>query len=158
ERHHSAIRDLVPRGPVQDRLLAHLDATVAELRALYTGVYHLAELTARTLDAISGIGERPSYEIRAPGMDAEGIPAPGVDARGGTVTDDGFGGATPLMEDTAEAAARAVKPLVDDRIVPVLPGFIGRTRKGVATTLGRGGSDWSAAVIGAAMGAEEIQI
>ena len=47
ERHHGAINELVPRGPAQDRLLAHLDATITELRALYTGVYHLAELTAR---------------------------------------------------------------------------------------------------------------
>jgi len=62
------------------------------------------------------------------------------------------------MDETTTAAARTVRPLVDERVVPVLPGFIGSTRKGVATTLGRGGSDWSAAVIGAALGAEEIQI
>ena len=65
DRHHAAIRELLPAGPAQTRLLDHLEATAAELRALYTGVYHLAELTARTLDAISGIGERLSYEIVA---------------------------------------------------------------------------------------------
>ncbi len=158
DRHHRAIRDLVARGPVQDRLFAHLDAAIGELRALYTGVYHLAELTARTLDAISGIGERLSYEIVAASLEAEGLRAQGVDARGVIVTDETFGRAAPLMDETRAAAARAVKPLLDDRIVPVLPGFIGSTRKGVATTLGRGGSDWSAAVIGAALDAEEIQI
>jgi aspartate kinase len=158
ERHHGAINELVPRGPSQDRLLAHLDTTITELRALYTGVYHLAELTARTLDAISGIGERLSYEIVAAGLDGEGIAAQGVDARGVIITDETFGRATPLMEETRAAAARTVKPLVDDRKVPILPGFIGSTRKGVATTLGRGGSDWSAAVLGAALDAEEIQI
>ena len=158
DRHHAAIRELVPAGAAQTRLLDHLDATVAELRALYTGVYHLAELTARTLDAISGIGERLSYEIVAAAVDAAGVPARAVDARGVIVTDETFGRATPLMEETAAAAARTVRPLLDARVVPVLPGFIGSTRKGVATTLGRGGSDWSAAVLGAALGADEIQI
>src|SRR5688572_14235936 len=60
ERHHAAIRDLVPHGHEHDRLLEHLDTAVGELRSLFTGVYHLAELTPRTLDAISGIGERLS--------------------------------------------------------------------------------------------------
>jgi len=158
DRHHRAIHDLVIPGPAQERLLSHLDATIAELRALYTGVYHLAELTARTLDAISGIGERLSYEMVAAALDAAGIPAQGVDARGVIVTDETFGRAMPLVDETRVAAARMVQPLIDARTVPVLPGFIGSTRKGVATTLGRGGSDWSAAVVGAALDAEEIQI
>jgi aspartate kinase len=158
ERHHRATRDLVAGGPVLKRLLDHLDLVTAELRALYTGVYHLAELTARTLDAISGIGERLSYEIVAAALDASGIPSQAVDARGVIVTDETFGRATPFMDDTRVAAARTLPPLIDAKKVPVLPGFIGRTRKGVATTLGRGGSDWSAAVVGAALDAEEIQI
>jgi len=158
DRHHAAIRELLPAGPAQTRLLDHLEATAAELRALYTGVYHLAELTARTLDAISGIGERLSYEIVASALDHLGVAARAVDARGVIVTDETFGRATPLMDETTTAAARTVRPLVEQRVVPVLPGFIGSTRKGVATTLGRGGSDWSAAAIGAALGADEIQI
>jgi aspartate kinase len=158
DRHRRAVAELVVEGPGRERLLAHVDTAVAELSALYTGVYHLAELTARTLDAISGIGERLSYEIVAAGLDAAGIAAQAVDARGVIVTDETFGRAAPLMEETRAAAARAVRPLLDARTVPVLPGFVGSTRKGVATTLGRGGSDWSAAIIGAAMDAEEIQI
>jgi aspartate kinase len=158
DRHHRTVRELVPAGPAQDRLLSHVEAAVGELRALYTGVYHLEELTARTLDAISGIGERLSYEIVAAGLDAIGIAAQAVDARGVIVTDEAFGRATPQMEETTAAAARTVRPLIEARKVPVLPGFVGSTRKGVATTLGRGGSDWSAAVVGAALDAEEIQI
>ena len=158
ERHRRAVSELVPEGPARRRLLEHVDVVLAELAALYTGVYHLAELTARTLDAISGIGERLSYEIVAAALDAAGIAAQAVDARGVIVTDETFGRATPLMDDTRAAADRTVRPLLDARRVPVLPGFIASTRKGVATTLGRGGSDWSAAIVGAAMGAEEIQI
>ena len=158
ERHRRGIRELMPPGPAQERLLGHVEATTNELRALYTGVYHLAELTARTLDAISGIGERLSYEVVAAALDAAGLRTQAVDARGVIVTDETFGRAAPLMEETKVAAERTVRPLVDAQIVPVLPGFIGSTRKGVATTLGRGGSDWSAAVVGAALGVEEIQI
>ncbi|HUG53458.1 MAG TPA: lysine-sensitive aspartokinase 3 [Vicinamibacteria bacterium] len=158
DRHRDAIRDLVPEGPVRQRLLDHLGDTVGELRALYTGVYHLAELTARTLDAICGTGERLSYEIVAAALQQAGVRSQAVDARGIVVTDENFGRATPLLEETAAAAARTVSPLLEAGTVPVLPGFIGSTRKGVATTLGRGGSDWSAAVIGAALAAEEIQI
>jgi aspartate kinase len=158
DRHRREIAELVPHGPARERLLAHVEATTSELRALYTGVYHLAELTARTLDAISGIGERLSYEVVAAALDAAGLRTQAVDARGVIVTDETFGRATPLMEETTTAAARALRPLLDAQVVPVLPGFIGSTRKGVATTLGRGGSDWSAAVIGAALGVEEIQI
>jgi aspartate kinase len=158
DRHLRGIRELLPPGPAQERLRAHVEATTNELRALYTGVYHLAELTARTLDAISGIGERLSYEVVAAALEANGIRAQAVDARGVIVTDETFGRAAPLMDETTTAAARTVRPLLDAQVVPVLPGFIGSTRKGVATTLGRGGSDWSAAVIGAALGVEEIQI
>jgi aspartate kinase len=158
ERHRRAVSELVPEGPARKRLLEHVDVVLAELAALYTGVYHLAELTARTLDAISGIGERLSYEIVAAGLEAGGIAAQAVDARGVIVTDETFGRATPLMDETRAAAGRTVRPLLDAQRVPVLPGFIASTRKGVATTLGRGGSDWSAAIVGAAMDAEEIQI
>jgi aspartate kinase len=158
DRHRHAIAELVPRGPAQERLLQHVDHAIAELRALYSGVYNLAELTPRTLDAISGIGERLSFEIVAAALQAAGIPAQGVDARGVVVTDETFGRATPLLDETRVAAERAVRPLVEAGTVPVLPGFVGSTRKGVSSTLGRGGSDWSAAVVGAVMGAEEIQI
>jgi aspartate kinase len=158
ERHRHAVAELVPRGPAQDRLIHHVDHAIGELRGLYSGVYNLAELTPRTLDAISGIGERLSFEIVAASLQAQGIPAQGVDARGVIVTDETFGRATPLLEETRVAAERAVRPLVEAGTVPVLPGFVGSTRKGVSSTLGRGGSDWSAAVVGAVLAAEEIQI
>lgn len=158
ERHRAAVRELVPKGAAQDRLLQHVDHAVDELWSLYTGVYNLAELTPRSLDAISGIGERLSFEIVAAALQAAGIPAQGVDARGVIVTDETFGRALPLLEDTRAAAERTLLPLIESGTVPVLPGFIGSTRKGVSSTLGRGGSDWSAAIVGAVLGAQEIQI
>jgi len=156
-RHHATISALVA-GRAQDPLLAHLDALVTELRSLYTGVSNLEELTPRTLDAISGIGERASCEIVAAALEAGGTPAAAVDARRVIVTDDTFGRAQPLMEETGARVRELVLPIVEKGAVPVVAGFIGATRKGVATTLGRGGSDFSASILGALLPAEEIQI
>jgi aspartate kinase len=158
DRHHHAIRELVPPGPLQDRLLKHLDAMVGELRSLYTGVHNLGELTPRSRDAIGGIGERISFEIVAGALEAAGVPARAVDARSLIVTDEAFGRAAPLLEETTPRVRETLVPLIENGVVPVLPGFVGSTRKGVTTTLGRGGSDWSASIIGACLPADEIQI
>jgi len=156
-RHHSTISALVA-GRAQDPLLAHLDGLVTELRSLYTGVSNLEELTPRTLDAISGIGERASCEIVAAALEASGTPAAALDARRLVVTDESFGRAQPLMDETGARVREMVLPIVEKDVVPVVSGFIGATRKGVATTLGRGGSDFSASILGALLPAEEIQI
>jgi aspartate kinase len=131
---------------------------MAELRALYVGVQNLAELSPRTLDAIAGVGERLSFELMAAGLEAWGIPARAVDARKVVITDDRFGSAAPLMPEIAARVQELVRPLVHRGVVPVLPGYIGGTRGGIATTLGRGGSDWSASLIGAALPAKAIEI
>jgi aspartate kinase len=157
-RHSDTVCELLPAGAARNHLLAHVESVALELRTLYTGVLYLGELTPRSLDAISGIGERLSCEIVAQALVECGIPARGVDARGIVITDDSFGRALPLMEETRARLEAVVRPLVASGQVPVVSGFIGSTRAGVATTLGRGGSDWSAAVVGAALGVEEIQI
>ncbi|PYQ20612.1 MAG: lysine-sensitive aspartokinase 3 [Acidobacteria bacterium] len=155
--HHATVTTLF-RGRSQDPLLAHVDALVTELRSLYTGVFNLEELTPRTLDAIAGIGERISCEIVAAALEDAGTPARAVDARRVVVTDESFGRAQPLMEETGIQVRATVRPLAEGGTVPVVSGFIGATRKGVATTLGRGGSDFTASVLGALLPAEEIQI
>jgi aspartate kinase len=157
-RHREVVEQLFPAGPVRDRLMAHVESIVGDLRGFYTGVYHLEELTPRTLDAISGMGERLSCEIVAASMEASGIPAKAVDARSVILTDDNFGRTQPLMEETGARVKEQLLPLVQKGQIPVLGGFIGQTKQGVSTTLGRGGSDWSAAIIGALLPAEEIQI
>jgi aspartate kinase len=157
-RHHGVIRELLPAGRVQDDRLAHLNQVIGELRALYTGVHNLEELTPRSLDAISSVGERLSFELVAASLQAQGLSARPVDARTVIVTDETFGRAMPLAAETAARVQESLRPLLEAGIVPVLPGFIGSTVKGVTTTLGRGGSDWSASVIGAALPAEAIEI
>jgi aspartate kinase len=157
-RHREVIEGLFPAGPVRDRLLAYVQGILDEMRGFHTGIHHLGELTARTMDAISGMGERMSYEIVAAYGEAAGLPAKPVDARQIFITDDTFGRAMPLMEESGAAVRDHIFPLVQKGQIPVLGGFIGRTRDGIATTLGRGGTDWSAAIVGALLPAEEIQI
>ena len=157
-RHQEVLAELFPEGPVRKRLEAHVDALMHELQTVCTGVQYLGELTTRSLDAVSGLGERLSCELVAATLEQHGVPSRAVDARTLIVTDETFGRAAPLMEETEGRVQAALRPLAETGTVPVVTGFIGATRKGVATTLGRGGSDWSAAILGAALPAEEIQI
>jgi aspartate kinase len=155
-RHQAVLAELFPTG--KNRVIEHVNAVVAELKAFYTGVHNLGELTARSLDAISGIGERLSCEIVATALVSRGVDAQAVDGRAVVITDESFGRAIPLAEETGAQVRAVLLPLVEARTVPVVGGFIGATRRRVSTTLGRGGSDWSAALIGAHLPAAEIQI
>jgi aspartate kinase len=157
-RHNDAVRDLVPGADERNRLLAHVEALVKELETIYTGVLYLGELTSRSMDAVTSLGERLSSEIAGAALAAEGLPARTVDSRKVMVTDDSYGRAQPLFEETRIRVQELVRPLAEAGTVPVLGGFVGSTLSGVPTTLGRGGSDWSAAVFGAVLPAEEIQI
>jgi aspartate kinase len=158
DRHVQVMDALVPEGVGRDDLRSQLERVVGELGTLYKGVHYLEELTPRSLDAISAMGERLSFPIVRAALEMAGVRAHGVDARGIIVTDESFGRALPLMEETADRVREHIRPLVENDIVPVLGGYMASTREGVTTTLGRGGSDWSAAILGALLPAEEIQI
>ncbi len=158
ERHEKVLDELVPRGPARDRLRAHLETVSTELQTVYTGVRALCELSPRSMDAITAVGERVSCEIAAEALGAAGLPTRAVDARQVIVTDESFGRALPLAEETSEKVRSAVRSLVEERQIPVLGGYIGATKTGTTTTLGRGGSDWTAAIVGSLLPAEEIQI
>jgi aspartate kinase len=126
-----------------------------ELNAVVEGVALLRELTPRTLDKIAGFGERLSTRLIAAAFSKNGLPARQFDASdAGLITDERFGGAAPLPEADVELK-KSLSGLAE---VAVVTGYIGRTKTGEATTLGRNGSDFSATIIGAALGAEEIQI
>jgi len=156
--HEDLAGEVFPAGALRRRVLAHLGALVDELRTFYSAVYALEELTPRTLDAVGAIGERLSCEIVTAALDQEGLRAQDVDARTVIITDECFGEASPLMEESGPRVRIHLKPMLETGLVPVLGGFMGATRQGVTTTLGRGGADGTASVIGALLGAEEIQI
>ena len=108
-------------------------------------------------DEIVAYGEHLSSQLVTAALTEAGVDARHVDARSCIKTDDVYGAATPLAE-TANAIQVGIDPLLTAAKVPVLGGFIGSTARGVTTTLGRGGSDYSAAIVGAALNAREIQI
>ncbi|MBZ0187252.1 MAG: aspartate kinase, partial [Candidatus Obscuribacterales bacterium] len=135
-----------------------VDEQLYDLDILYRGVSYLAELTRRSLDMISSFGEILSSKILSAYLNDRGIKTTWLDARTFLITDGAFGKAAPLMETTKSKTSGAVMPEVAAGRVVVTQGFIGATSEGVTTTLGRGGSDYSAAIIGVACDAKEIQI
>jgi aspartate kinase len=132
-----------------------LDALLADLAGLVQGIGLVRERTSRTLDAAASFGERLSARIVAAHLARSGIPARAIDAwDAGLLTDSRHGGARPTPE--SEGSIRAALAGIEG--VPVVTGYVAKDRQGEITTLGRGGSDFSAAIFGAALGAEEIQI
>jgi len=129
-----------------------------ELSGLVRSVATLGELTPRSQDAIVSFGERLSSVIVTAAFRARGILAELVDSRQFIVTDNQFTRATPDRQETHRRVRELLPPVIQSGCVPVAQGFIGSTVDGVTTTIGRGGSDYSAAIIGAVLGAETIEI
>ena len=157
QRHLAAIEALVP-SPAREKVAAEVEQQIEELRAMLTALAILREASPRSCDGIAAGGELLSSRIVAGALQAAGLGAAWVDARTAIVTDDQYTVAAPLTVETAEALQRSVAPHLTAGLIPVLGGYVGATRDGVATTLGRGGSDYSAAIIGAGLGVAEIQI
>jgi aspartate kinase len=141
-----------------DELTAQIDVHFDELCAVVRALAVLREVSPRTLDVIAAIGELLSSRLVSAALRQAGIPAEWVDARHAIVTDDDHTRAVPRMRETSAALRAAVVPRVDSGRVPGLGGFVGATAAGHTTTLGRGGSDYSAALVGAGTDADEIQI
>jgi len=135
-----------------------LDAEFAELERIAGALGVLREVSPRWMDAIAAVGEIASSRIIASALSSHGLAASWVDARKVIVTTAEHMAAPPLFPETKSALAAVVDPLLAARRIPVLGGFVGATRDGVTTTLGRGGSDYSAALVGSSLGASEIQI
>jgi aspartate kinase len=139
-------------------LLAQIRTESDELIGLVHALAVLREVSPRSLDAVAAAGEVVSSRIVAAALGDRGIPSAWVDARSVLVTDAEYTGAAPDMEATRRRSEERIQPLTDAGQVAVLSGFIGATPNGVTTTLGRGGSDYSAAIFGASLRVDEIQI
>jgi len=158
QQHQEAIETLIGEGNKRAQLAAELKELIEEVTSLCRGTALLRELTPRTLDAISSVGERLSARVLASALRELGLNAAAVEATELIVTDNHSGRAEPLMLETRERATTRLAPLLAERSVPVVTGFIGATVDGKLTTLGRGGSDYSATILGAALDATEIII
>jgi len=156
--HHTALDALVSNKETRKSVAARIDETLSEGQRLFYGTMLLRELTPRALDTISSLGERLCAPLFAAAVNELGVRAAAIEATELIVTDSYHGGAEPLMDLTREHCELRLRPLLQDDIVPVATGFIGATRQGALTTLGRGGSDYSATILGAALGADEVII
>src|SRR5687767_1530680 len=157
ERHLGMARALAAPGDVAT-LSTHINEQLDQLVAVVRALAVLREVSFRTLDVVASMGELLSSRIIACALVNAGLPGEWVDARRAIVTDDEHTKACPLMRETTAALRASVLPLVEAGKVPVLGGFVGATVEGHTTTLGRGGSDYSGAIVGAGIDAAEIQI
>ena len=157
ERHVFCCRELLP-ADFQENAIADVRGLVHEFSRIARGIMMLGERPPQSVDKAMAIGERLSALMMAAYLDAEGIRATAVNAAQIIVTDTVFGNATPLMDETRGRAAIVLSPLLEDGMLPVVTGFNGATLDGRPTTLGRGGSDFSASILAAALDAEELWI
>jgi len=156
-RHFECCRELIPTSR-QQAALAGVHALIAEFSRIATGVMMLGERPPRSIDEAIAIGERLSAFLMAEYLESQGIRAAAVSGADVIATDAVFGNATPLMDQTRDRTARVIRPLLDQHILPVVTGFNGSTLDGRPTTLGRGGSDFSASILAAALDASELWI
>ena len=155
---HAEIAGRLARPDSSKGIQAVLGRAHAELADLLRRIAGEPERRPALRDEIVSYGERLSAALLTAVLLAADVPARYVDARHCLITDGTHGRATPLLPDTEQRTRAELAPLLDRRLVPVLGGYIGATLEGVTTTLGRGGSDYSAALVGAALAAREIQI
>src|SRR5213594_4463363 len=156
--HEVALTRLIQYEEARVPIRRRMEEVFAEGRRLCEGTALLRELTPRTLDAISSLGERLSAPLVAAAVRELGLPSEAIEATELIVTDAFHGGAEPQMELTRAKSQARLRPLLEKGIAPVVTGFIGATTEGQLTTLGRGGSDYSATILAAAMDADEVII
>jgi len=158
-RHLDVAQSLIAADPVcrakVERLLAE---RLESFEKLCFGLSMVRDLTPRLMDAISGIGETLAAPLLSAAIAAAERPSTPISGTDVVVTTDQFGGAEPLMDDTRARVEAHLVPLLAQGIIPVVTGFIGATIDGITTTLGRGGSDYSASILGAALDADEVWI
>ncbi len=157
ERHIATCRELLPpeRHADAEAGIAHL---IGEFERIAGGMLMLSEMPPRSVDEAVAIGERLSALLIAAYLNTHGTRAEAVNAAEIVITDAVFGNASPLMEPTRAKACARLHPLLESGVLPVVTGFNGATADGRPTTLGRGGSDFSASILSAALDASELWI
>ncbi|MCC6317583.1 MAG: bifunctional aspartate kinase/homoserine dehydrogenase I [Gemmatimonadaceae bacterium] len=157
-RHLAACNALVPAGPARHALREAITRSFTELQSFAHGLAILRELTTKTTDYVVARGERLSARLMAGALQAAGVDADYVDAVDVIACDEHFGSASPELALTDRTARKVLGPMIRRGVVPVVPGFIGRTPEGHVATLGRGGSDLSATLLARALGASDVTL
>jgi aspartate kinase len=156
-RHREAAKSLVPAAELL-RVDEAVEELVSEFRRIVNGMRMLAHRPPRAVDEAIAIGERLSALLVSEHLRSRGLAAQAVNASEAIVTDAMFNNASPLMDPTTEKANARLKPIFEAGEIPIVTGFNGATADGRPTTLGRGGSDFSASILAAALGASELWI
>lgn len=157
-RRHREVIDQLLSPAEQAIVLPRLAEQVGDFENLCSGFSLVREVTPRAMDTLSSLGEVMSVTLMAAILRSCGVAAQGVDATELIVTDDHFGNASPLFDETDAKTRQRLASIRRRGAIPVVTGFRGATREGLCTTLGRGGSDFSATIVGAALDADEIWI
>jgi len=158
DEHVAIANHLVTNPKVRFALKHELEQLIQEFTNLCHAIEILGEASPRALDAVAALGERLAVRVLAAGLDAAGVASRPVEATRLISTDDCFQDAHPEMSATRLRAQRELGPLLSSGKVPVVTGFIASTPTGVPTTLGRGGSDFSATILGVVLEADEVWI
>ena len=161
-RHLEACDDLLGHSttcaPFRDAAHTAVESLVSEFRRIANGILMLGERPPRSVDEAIAIGERLTSTLLAQYFESTGLPARAVNGSDVIVTDAVFGNASPQMELTQAKCTEVLQPLLERGMIPVVTGFNGATVDGRPTTLGRGGSDFSASILAASLNAQELWI
>jgi aspartate kinase len=157
-RKHREVADKLLTPAEQEKVLPQLAEQLTDFENLCSGFSLVREVTPRAMDTLSSLGEVMSATIEAAILRTLGHPAEAVDATELIVTDDNFGSASPVFDETNTKTKQRLSTLRKKGAIPVVTGFRGATREGICTTLGRGGSDYSGTIVGGALEADEVWI
>ncbi len=158
EKHFSVADVLIQDEKLREATKQEINILILSLVDLCKAIAILGEASPRTIDAVASIGERMSVRLLGAVLESAGVNAKAIESTEFVVTNAHFQHAHPDFKATTEKTRKLLNPLMDAGIVPVTTGFIGATPEGAITTLGRGGSDYSAAIIGAVLPADDVWI
>jgi aspartate kinase len=156
EKKLSAIAELNLSEDASNDLHSMVEAYISQLRNYCQSIAVLGEVTPRGLDAIASLGERMNARLVSAQLCGLGLSSHAIDADRLIVTDNAFQHANPNQAETTRKTREVILPVLEEGIIPVVTGFIGATSDGITTTLGRGGSDYTAAILGDALDASEV--
>src|SRR4051812_6784698 len=158
DQHHQAAKDLGLGPDAEKTLLQNLDGLISQLEGTLNDIAAQGEPTARAYDLIICFGERLTIHLMAAALQKHGLDAAALEASEFLITDDNFGNAAPLLPISRKHVSSELEPLLAKGMTPVITGFMGATAEGVITTLGRGGSDYSATIMAYCLEASEVWI
>ena len=158
DKHEEAINRLMPANQSREQIILEINKLLDQHLELCDAIHILGEVTPRVMDAVVSFGERLSSRMIAAVLREQGVDAKQYDASDMLTTDETYQNAQPIWEETEQNIRRVLLPALDQGTVPVITGFIGATQTGVFTTLGRGGSDFSAAIFAANVDSDEFTV